>query len=312
MVQDYENLLKRISESSGVDADEINRRIEAKRAKLSGLISREGAAQIVAAELGISFDKEIVKINEILPGMRRIGTTVKIINLFPVREYNKNGRSGKVLNLIVADETGNTRCVLWDLNHISLFENGQITKGDVIEVSNASLRNSEIHLTAFSEIKKSETVIASVKTEVEVVEKKIVDLRPMDKVKLRAVIVQIFDPRTFEVCPECSTRVKPDVSGFNCEKHGKVMPITKVLINAVLDDGTETIRAVFFSDQVEKLGLSKNAEDYAEKREVLLGKESYFMGSVRQNKIFNTPELVISGVEEINLDELIVKLEARR
>ena len=45
----YERILEKIAKSAGVDREEIERKVEAKRAKLSGLISREGAAQIVAA-----------------------------------------------------------------------------------------------------------------------------------------------------------------------------------------------------------------------------------------------------------------------
>ncbi len=314
MIQDYETIIKRISEAAGVDIEEVNRRVEAKKAKLSGLISKEGAAQIVAAELGVSFEKENVKINQIIPGMRRVGVTVKIVSMFPVREYQKNGRSGKVLNMMIADETGNTRCVLWDTNHISLFESGQIKIGDVIEVSNASLRNNEIHLTAFSEIKKSDTAINSINAEITVSEKKIIDLKIMDKVKFRAVMVQIFEPKLFEVCPECQTRVRQDLTqgtGFKCEKHGIVQPTIKSLINGVLDDGTETIKAVFFSEQVERLGLSKNAMDFAEKREIILGKEAYYSGNVRQNKLFNNPELIITEIEEVDLDKLIEKLETK-
>ena len=64
MIQNYTQLVDRISKASGKNAEEINRLVEAKRAKLSGLISRERAAQIVAAELAISYDKEKMKINQ--------------------------------------------------------------------------------------------------------------------------------------------------------------------------------------------------------------------------------------------------------
>ncbi len=38
----------------------------------------------------------------------------KIIQMFPIREFEKNGRSGKVANFRIADETGSCRTVLWD------------------------------------------------------------------------------------------------------------------------------------------------------------------------------------------------------
>ena len=63
MMQNYPQLIERICKTSGLSREDVERRIEAKRAKLSGLISKEGAAQIVAADLGISFDKQKIKIN---------------------------------------------------------------------------------------------------------------------------------------------------------------------------------------------------------------------------------------------------------
>ena len=63
----YERILEKISKASGIGKDEIERKVEAKRARLSGLISKEGAAQVIASELGISFENERLKINELLP-----------------------------------------------------------------------------------------------------------------------------------------------------------------------------------------------------------------------------------------------------
>src|SRR3989338_1309789 len=113
-----QHLIEFISEISGLSVEEIERKIEAKQAKLSGLISKEGAAQVIAAELGINLDKQIIKISQIVPGMRKINLIGKIIDLYPVKEYNKNGRSGKVGSFVLADETSNVRTVLWDENHI--------------------------------------------------------------------------------------------------------------------------------------------------------------------------------------------------
>ena len=53
MEENYQQLIEFISENSGVSTEDIERKIEAKQAKLSGLISKEGAAHIVANELGI-------------------------------------------------------------------------------------------------------------------------------------------------------------------------------------------------------------------------------------------------------------------
>ncbi|MBS3099242.1 DUF2240 family protein [Candidatus Pacearchaeota archaeon] len=108
-MDNYSKLLDRIIRSSNLPLEEIEKRIEAKKAKLSGLISKEGAAQIVAAELGINFDQERVKISEIVQGMKRVNTIGKIVRMNPVRAYNKNGKEGKVASFLLADETSNIR-----------------------------------------------------------------------------------------------------------------------------------------------------------------------------------------------------------
>ena len=56
--ENYQRIVEKIAEFSGSQVSDIEEKIETKRLKLSGFISKEGAAQIVAAELGISFDKE--------------------------------------------------------------------------------------------------------------------------------------------------------------------------------------------------------------------------------------------------------------
>ena len=92
----YANLVEKIAKYSGLSAADIIAKVDAKKARLSGLISKEGAAQIVAAELGISFENERSKINELAEGMRRASVVGKITRIFPVREYNKKWQNDTV------------------------------------------------------------------------------------------------------------------------------------------------------------------------------------------------------------------------
>ncbi len=315
MLGNYNNIIDRISKSSGLDKEEIERRVEAKRAKLSGLISKEGAAQVVASELGISFDNEKLKINELLPNMRKVNVVGKVINRFPVRTFIKNGKEGKVANLVIADETSNIKVVFWDVNHIALVENDEIAEGKVIEISNASMRGNEVHLGSFSDVKLTNDEIKNVVENRIARERKIVEVKNSDNAKLRAFIVQSFGPRAFEVCPECRKKAIQDVDGFSCEQHGRIIPEKRALLNLVLDDGTETLRAVVFSANFSQLGISGwengNEEEIFNQRQALLGKEMFFTGDVRNNKFFNNLELIVDRIEEINLDSLIQELEKK-
>ena len=312
LVGNYEKILEKIALASGVEKDEIERRVEAKRSKLSGLISKEGAAQVIAAELGISFDNEKLKIDELLPGMRKVNLVAKVITLFPVREFNKNGKEGKVVNMVVADETSNVKVVLWDTNHIELIEKGHVAEGTVIEISNGGMRDNELHLGSFSEFKKSREILETVQSEIIAKERNISDFKNLENAKTRAFIMQVFDPRFFNVCPECKRKVTPEGDGFVCSgTHGRIMPEKRALINIVIDDGTETIRSVLFHENISSLGLTdlENIEFMIKQKQELLGKEMFFTGAVRKNKLFNNMEFIIEKAEDVNLDALIKELE---
>ncbi|OGJ16514.1 hypothetical protein A3K74_00170 [Candidatus Pacearchaeota archaeon RBG_13_33_26] len=311
-VENYERIIEKISKISGLEKEEIERRIEAKRAKLSGLISREGAAQVVAAELGISFDNEKLKIEELLPGMRKVNVIGKVLNISPVRTFKtKKGDDGKVVNLFIADETSNVKIVLWDTNHISLIERKEIAPGIVVEISNGSMRDNELHLGSFSELKITKDSLENVKAEKIFREKKISELKNSDSVKIRAFIVQSFEPRFFYVCHECGKKAIQEGENFTCAEHGKVIADKRALLNVIIDDGTETIRTVAFQDNLADIGLTEleNTEELINQRERLLGKEMFFSGTVRDNKMFNTPEFIIEKVEPVDADLLIKEFE---
>jgi len=306
----YEQLIAKIAEYAKLNSDEIERRVEAKRAKLSGLVSKEGAAQIVAAELGINFDKERMKISELVQGMRRANVVGKIIGISPVREFNKNGRQGKVVGFNLADESSNVRVVLWDTNHISLIETGKLKEGDMIEISNASVRNGELHLNSFSDIKQSKEQMNFVVTKKMFNSKKLSEVKTGEGLKTRAFVVQAFDPHYFEVCPECRKKVNDG----QCSIHGAVSPLKRAIMNLILDDGNETIRAVVVGENINLLGLTDeeifSLEKFAESKGKLLGEEKIFSGNVRQNQMFGNMEFSIEKVEDASADELIKELQS--
>jgi ssDNA-binding replication factor A large subunit len=306
----YEQIVKLISDNSGLPVEEIERKIEARRAKLSGLISKEGAAQIIASELGISFDKQKMKISNLLGGMKKINLTGKIIKMNRVVEYNKNGKQGKIGSFLLADDTSNIRVVLWDTNHISLIEKGIIKEGDTIELSNGDIRNNELHLGGFGDVKLSTAVIDNVQTK-PVVQKKSIDKMQMnDNVSARAFIVQIFGPTFYKVCPECNKKVSETNT---CETHGSVVPKRNAILTLILDDGTGNIRAVLFTEQVKKIASEaelESAESFAPKRIELLGKEIFVEGNVRKNRLSENLEIFANEIRDIDLDSLIGELEA--
>jgi len=314
IMNNYELLIDRIAKSANLEKSEVERKVEAKKAKLSGLISKEGAAQIIAAELGISFENEDLKIAELIGGLRKVNVVGKIMNIFPVREFEKNDRKGKVANFIIADDSGSTRVVLWDINHIAMIEDESIKVGDVVEIRNGSTRELEIHLSSFGELKKSDVVMDEVRNAPAVSEVGLDEVRQGMSVRARGVVVQVFQPRFYSTCPTCKKKVlKQDDESFKCAEHGIVEKIDKAILNFVLDDGVESMRVVMFSDQIKLLIPEEDLSDEVKAtafRDDFLGTEVYLSGRVNRNQLFNNLEIVASDIERADVEKLILELNA--
>ena len=109
-------------------------------------------------------------------------------------------------------------------------------------------------------------------------------------------------------------KVVAEVDGSVCQEHGKVQPKERALMNFVLDDGTENVRAVLFSEQIAKLIPEENLKDLDKMnifREDFLGSEYWLSGSVRKNQLFNNIEIIGSELEKVEPTEIIKILEKK-
>lgn len=324
----YNDIIAKIKEKTNLSDEEITRKIKSKLDQLSGLISKEGAAHIIANELGVKLFEQIsgkLQIKNILTGMRDVETVGKVIRKSDVRKFQVNSREGQVGNLFIGDETGTIRVVCWGSKADEL---SKINEGDIVKVKSGYIKENngvkEIHLNDKSilSINPPGETIASVAemVKLEATRKKIQELdETSNNVELFGTIVQSFEPRFFEVCPECNKRIKNIDGAFVCNEHKNVVPSFSYVINIILDDGTETIRAVFFRDQVDKL-LNKNRSQVLEYRNKqqefeavkndLLGKQIKVKGRTTKNAMFDRLEFIANDVD-INPDpkEEIQKLE---
>ncbi len=326
----YEELLNRIIEKTGYTKESVENLINQKVKQLSGLITRNGAAHIVANELGIKlFDKVSgrLKIKNILLGMRDVETVGVVKQNFGVREFSTGNRQGKVASIIIADETGSIRVVFW--NNIADTVN-KIKVGDIVKVIAGYVRgrndSKEIHLNDRSKViinPADETLhLEDIKSSY--TRKTIQELKETDRqVELRLTIVQIFEPRFYEVCPECGRKVTLKEGGFFCEIHGKVTPKHAYVLNLLGDDGTGTIRLVFFRNAVLKvLGKSEDElllykdepEKFDEIRTELLGTEFVVKGRVSINKMFGKMEFIVEDISkpDYKQEEKLVKSQIEK
>ncbi|MBN3037311.1 MAG: DUF2240 family protein [Candidatus Diapherotrites archaeon] len=129
---------------AGMTREELEARIKEKQEEYGGLLTEAGAAYSVAKDMGIDLGLpeervEILKINQLKKGLDNVNIEGVVTTIFPVREWSKAGKSGKVCNLIIKDETGEIRLVLWN-NDCGLVESGKVRRGTVVEVQNGYLK----------------------------------------------------------------------------------------------------------------------------------------------------------------------------
>jgi len=131
---------------SDYERKDILEMIEEKREELGReVINDESAAMIVARELGVDLHqispKARQRIEDITETTRNVALTAKIINMGSVRTFSRKegGGEGKVASIIVSDETGSIRVVLWDDLTNAISEN-VVSVGDIIQIRGAYVK----------------------------------------------------------------------------------------------------------------------------------------------------------------------------
>jgi replication factor A1 len=111
-----------------ISREEFERRVEAKITECGDLLDETAAAMLVVQDCG----RHHIKIKGFSGGPSLLCFFGKVVTKSPPREFaRQEGDPGLVANLILGDETGQVRAVLWDEKAAALEE---IEEGDVLEV----------------------------------------------------------------------------------------------------------------------------------------------------------------------------------
>src|SRR3989344_2513105 len=227
----YDEIVQKIRDEKGLSLEEISQRISEKLKKLSDLVSKEGAAHILANELGIKLFEpgQRITLNKLQAGRGNVSFYCKVLKIYEVRSFVKEGKEGKVVSMLVGDEWGMTRLVFWDTNHISLVESEQIIEGTILSLKQGYVRDNngylEVHLG-----NKGSVVINPEDVVILLPEKKErASLQPFVKKRLSELVVgdsnvgcfgtlvQLFDIRFYEACGTCGKKLQDQ----KCVEHGE-------------------------------------------------------------------------------------------
>lgn len=316
------DIIAKICKSSGMTEEEVVKKISEKIEQLYGLVSEEGAAHIIANELGIKIFEVSgdLKIKDILLGMKSVDVVGKVLRKYELREFSTEKRKGKVANLMLADETGTVRVVFWN-DKTDNF--AQIKEDDILKIKGAYVRDNagrkELHLGDNSHIIiNPANVIVQPRERKEYNRKHISELSEGMTAEVLGTIVQVFDIRFFEVCPKCNKRIRLRDDGFACEEHGMQSPAYNYIMNIYLDDGTANIRVNFWKQQTQRLLklqddsvlLFRNSPETFEKYKTeLLGEQIKILGTTK-NTIMNRLEMTADVVfRDLNPENEIEMLD---
>ncbi|MBR9680377.1 MAG: hypothetical protein GOU98_00970 [Candidatus Altiarchaeota archaeon] len=282
-------LIKSLVEKSGKTEEEIWALIEVKRKELDYLISEEGAAHIIASELGVNSKTEF-KANSLVEGSSGIEISLKVLRVYPVHEFTRGDKAGKVLNLVCEDDTGQVNVSLWD-DKTKI----EINEGDLINIISGYVKKSpagvEIRVgnTGTVDVKKGKVVVKNEDT--------LDSVSDGQRIIVRAAITRIFRREPFFNSPE-----------------GK-----QLMVSGIIDDGTSSLRAIFFRGAAESLiGVSREkAIEVAEisNFDALLDKvplleELHIDGRVKHNEMTEGFEVIVNQVLKLDAaDEVDKRLE---
>ncbi len=232
-----------------------------------------------------------MKISQLEHGMQSVDLICKVLRIYEPREFERSdGSIGRVVNLLVSDETGIARLTLWDENTGMV---DRIKEGDILEVTRGyvKVRNEmpDVNIGRYSSIKINpagitlDNALESLQRAAE--RKPLKEAEEGEIIEVRGAIVDISEePRIFE------------------KEGGK-----GVVINAVIDDGTANMRAAFYDALAEaflnmplQLIVEGEYQDrLEERRKELLAREVVVTARVKRSDFTGKLELV---VRDLNLN----------
>lgn len=229
-------ILEQVAKKSGKTSQEIQQLIEKKKQKFSGLLTDSGAAFMIAKELGIELGLESIKrvtISQLKDGMQNLDLLVRVMQVFAPKEFEKNGKRGKLCNLVVADTTGEIRLTIWH-DDVKKIQENQVKRGTVLLLKNCYVKSFNEKLQA------SLAYNGSIEVEPDELFADLPDAKSQEtKIEEMAegmndinVIARVF-------------RKYPATEFDKGERKGKVM-------NILIGDKTGTMRATAWNDLVEQ------------------------------------------------------------
>jgi ssDNA-binding replication factor A large subunit len=132
---------------SDINRQEILQMIEDKKKGAGDFLTDETAARLVASELGVKIQKRPamlkIQIKDLVSGLNDVSIIGKVESVYPPKTFKRRDwTEGKLASILVSDNTGSVRAVLWD-KKVNIIEKGKIQREQTVRVAHAYVRQGQ-------------------------------------------------------------------------------------------------------------------------------------------------------------------------
>jgi replication factor A1 len=136
--------------------EQILERLQAERSRTGGLIGDETLLRLIAAKHGVQVQQNtihnsgVLSTSRLFAGLYDVTVAGRLIAVFPAKTFQSAEKSGKFATLMIADNEGLLRVVLWN-EKAELVERGELKAGQTVRFLHGYTREdrygkTELHL----------------------------------------------------------------------------------------------------------------------------------------------------------------------
>jgi len=247
-----------------------------------GLKQKISAARTPAKAAGAKSVVEAVgrkSIVDLSVEMRDVDIEGKVAKVFPPTSFEREGKQGKVQNIVIGDESGTVRVTFWNEDVEKVKD---LQEGDVIRIQHGYVKEGFRGGVEYHAGRRSDIQINPSDTHLDQLDLSEIAVRPAIQAG-RVMISEIDDAaegKTVEVCgivvvpsrtspvyascPKCRKKTEEKEGKHYCVNCGKVeKPEYRMLYKVTIDDGSGSIRVTLFGKTGEEL-LQMTAQEAQE------------------------------------------------
>lgn len=302
---EIDKIIGMIQTKSGMSADEANGKVEEKYQELSGLVTKEGAAYLVARQIGIDVPNgNEIKINDVNENSRNVNVVGRIVNVSRINKFKRpDGSEGTVGNIFIADSTGQVRITLWSDQTQMMSE---FKLNDVVQIMNGMVKKNlgsiEISLGKYGGIRKIDDMnIIPPAEHLSKIRRVTIKDAKTGNAEIAGTVIQVFNGKfIYSSCSICGMSTND-----KCKRHKLE---NSMVLSAMIDDGTDDMRVTMFGKvaqnvcgvDMQELASMGAEQRYQIIRNNLEGKDFVFDGRVKLNIISDKLELLAENAKALN------------